>query len=174
MSGIEARPRAAVERAAIADGLAGAGLDGEAFGLFLRFFAEGARDLTARAAEGVRPPAVGVPGAPGVPGVPAPADGTTREADPSADQAPWEPDADLALASAWLDTLGLVLDPLAPLAEVGWLVEHVALLNAPLDWLAGDGDRIRDAVGRWRRAAVHLDRHARDDRDAASAADARA
>lgn len=186
MSGIEARSRAVAggaRRGAIVDGLVAADVGGEAFGSLLRFFAEGASELTARTAEGIRQPVSGVEASPvEAPAagarLPAPADGAAREADATASgpdgQAAWAPDPDLALASAWLDTLGVVLDPLAPLAEVGWLVEHVGLLNAPLDWLAGDGDRIRDAVARWRRAAIDLDHLARDEPHAASAGDARA
>lgn len=161
MSGTGARsPATAHERAAIVDGLGG--VDPDAFGSLARFFAEKADELTARVAEGVRCPAVGS-------AVPPPADGAAREAGE-----PWAPTPDLALASAWLDTLGVVLDPLAPLAEVEWLVEHVRLLNAPLDWLAGDGDRIRDAVRRWRGAAIDLDRLARAEPNPATAADVRA
>ncbi|MFD0202089.1 MULTISPECIES: hypothetical protein [Saccharothrix] len=162
MSGTEARsPAAAHEREAIVDGLGG--VDPDAFGLLAGFFAEGAGELTARVAEDVRRPVT----AGSV--VPPPADGAAREADEH-----WTPAPDLALASAWLDTLGLVLDPLAPLAELGWLAEHVRFLNAPLDWLAGDGDRIKEAVGRWRAAAVDLDRLARAEPHPATAADVRA
>ncbi|WP_033442607.1 hypothetical protein [Saccharothrix sp. NRRL B-16314] len=161
MSGIEARPRATADerRGLIVDGLCG--VEPDAFGLLARFFAEGSSDLTARVAEDIRRPASA--------GVPPPADGTAREADE-----PWAPDPDLALASAWLDTLGLALDPLTSLAGIGWLVEHVRFLAAPLDWLAGDGDRIKDAVGRWRRAAVDLDRVAREEAGGATADDTRA
>jgi hypothetical protein len=161
VSGIEARPRATADerRGLIVDGLGG--VEPDAFGLLAGFFAEGACDLTGRVAEAIRRP-LSV-------GVPSPADGTAREADEQ-----WAPDPDLKLASAWLDTLGLVLDPLEPLAEIGWLVEHVRFLNAPLNWLAGDGDRIRDAVGRWRKAAVDLDRLARDEPHGGTADDTRA
>ncbi|QFZ23157.1 hypothetical protein [Saccharothrix syringae] len=71
------------------------------------------------------------------------------------------------LAAAWLDTLGAVLDPLAPFAEaeVGWLVEHVGFLRAPLDWLAGDGARIKDEIARWRQASIDLERVGRERRD---------
>jgi hypothetical protein len=167
VSGIEARPRATADerRGLIVDGLGG--VDPDAFGLLAGFFAEGACDLTGRVAEDIRRPvSVGVPS---TADVPSPADGTAREADEQ-----WAPDPDLKLASAWLDTLGLVLDPLAPLAGIGWLVEHVRFLNAPLDWLAGDGDRIRDAVRRWRNAAVDLDRLARDEPHGGTADDTRA
>ncbi|WP_447004214.1 hypothetical protein ACRAKI_31965 [Saccharothrix isguenensis] len=163
MSGIGARPRATADerRRTIADGLVG--VEPDAFGLLARFFAEGTCDLAGRVAEDIRRPV-----SDGV-DVPSPADGTGREADE-----PWAPDPDLALASAWLDTLGLSLDPLTPLADVGWLVEHVRFLNAPLDWLAGDGARIREAVGSWRQAAVDLDRLARDEPHGPTADDTRA
>lgn len=121
-------------------GLAGVGLGGDTFGLLLRPFAEAA----AEAVEGVRRTVpdveVGEP---------------CREA------------RSRGLTAAWLDTLGAVLDPLAPFAEaeIGWLVEHVAFLRAPLDWLAGDGQRIKDAVARWRQASIDLERVARERRD---------
>ncbi|MDQ2587051.1 hypothetical protein [Saccharothrix yanglingensis] len=123
--------------------LPGADLPGDAFGVLLRPFAEDA----ARVLDDVRR-ALADSGldAPGCGGTTAPGRG---------------------LAAAWLDTLGVALDPFEALgaAGVGWLVEHVRFLRAPLDWLEGDGERIKEVVARWRQASLDLDRLARDRRD---------
>ncbi|MGM1062946.1 hypothetical protein [Saccharothrix sp. Mg75] len=126
----------------VAAGLARADLGGDAFGLLLRPFAEDA----ARVVDDVRRALVDSRvDAPRCGGTAAPGRG---------------------LAAAWLDTLGLALDPFEALdaAGVGWLVEHVRFLRAPLDWLEGDGARIKEAVARWRQASLDLDRLARDRR----------
>lgn len=49
-------------------------------------------------------------------------------------------------------------DPLAVLATagLGWLVEHVAFLRGPLDWLAGHDDVLEDAAVVWRQAGTTL------------------
>ncbi|MFD7654416.1 hypothetical protein ACFV4N_10610 [Actinosynnema sp. NPDC059797] len=118
----------------------GVDLGGDAFGVLLRPFA----DAAARAVEEVRRSGPDV-----------------EVGEPS------RAARSRGLAAAWLDTLGAVLDPLSALAEadLGWLVEHVAFLRAPLDWLAGDGARIKDAVARWRQASIDLDGLARARRD---------
>ncbi|MBY8847936.1 hypothetical protein [Saccharothrix longispora] len=123
--------------------LPGADLPGDAFGVLLRPFAEDA----ARVLDDVRRALADS-------GLDAPGCGSTT--------APGR-----GLAAAWLDTLGVALDPFEALgaAGVGWLVEHVRFLRAPLDWLEGDGERIKEVVARWRQASLDLDRLARDRRD---------
>lgn len=57
-----------------------------------------------------------------------------------------------------LDGLGMVMDPLGALATagIGWLIEHVSFLREPLDWLAGNGDKIKAAVATWNQVATDL------------------
>jgi hypothetical protein len=61
-------------------------------------------------------------------------------------------------AAAGLDTLGLIGDPLGSLiaAGLGWLVEHVAFLREPLDWLAGDPLHITSLARSWHHVTVEL------------------
>lgn len=61
-------------------------------------------------------------------------------------------------AAAGLDTLGLIADPLGSLiaAGLGWLVEHVAFLREPLDWLAGDPLHIKALAQSWHHVTVEL------------------
>ncbi|WP_433265176.1 hypothetical protein ACQPZF_37175 [Actinosynnema sp. CS-041913] len=72
------------------------------------------------------------------------------------------------VAALGLDALGMAIDPLGSLATagIGWLIEHVSFLREPLDWLAGNGDKIKDAVGKWNQAAMDLDRIAQEHHDA--------
>jgi hypothetical protein len=51
-----------------------------------------------------------------------------------------------------LSTLGAVMDPFQAIfaAGVGWLMEHVAILREPLDWLAGDPKEIEGHAVTWR------------------------
>lgn len=62
-----------------------------------------------------------------------------------------------ALATG-LDVLSLVMDPLGTFATagIGWLIEHVSFLREPLDWLAGNGDKIKAAVASWNATAKTL------------------
>lgn len=71
-------------------------------------------------------------------------------------------------AAAGLDLLGVAIDPLGSLATagIGWLIEHISFLREPLDWLAGNGDKIKAAVAGWNQAAAALDRIAQDHHDA--------
>ncbi|QFZ23154.1 WXG100 family type VII secretion target [Saccharothrix syringae] len=77
----------------------------------------------------------------------------------------------LNLGAAALDTLGLVIDPLGSLATagIGWLIEHISFLREPLDWLAGNGDKIKAAVKTWNEAAAALDGIAQAHHDAVEA-----
>ncbi|GAB2819067.1 hypothetical protein [Lentzea nigeriaca] len=61
-------------------------------------------------------------------------------------------------AALGLDVLGAIMDPLGALATagIGWLIEHVSFLREPLDWLAGNGDKIKAAVATWNRVATDL------------------
>ncbi|GAA2689816.1 MULTISPECIES: hypothetical protein [Actinosynnema] len=70
-----------------------------------------------------------------------------------------------------LDVLGAALDPLGALgtAGIGWLIEHVSFLREPLDYLAGDGDRIKAAVGTWNETGAALDKIAQAQHDAIGA-----
>lgn len=70
-----------------------------------------------------------------------------------------------------LDGLGMMIDPLGSLATagIGWLIEHISFLREGLDKLAGDGDRIKEAVAKWNRAAAELDRIAQDQHNAIEA-----
>lgn len=63
-------------------------------------------------------------------------------------------------AALGLDVLGAVMDPLGALATagIGWLIEHVSFLREPLDWLAGNGDKIKSAVTTWNQVATDLHR----------------
>src|SRR5690349_8364994 len=62
-----------------------------------------------------------------------------------ADQAAVAVELGVVTASAVLDTVAFVLDPLAKLiaAGLGWLIEHVSFLRWPLDQLAGNPDQIK-------------------------------
>ncbi|GAA3844193.1 hypothetical protein GCM10022243_08240 [Saccharothrix violaceirubra] len=73
-------------------------------------------------------------------------------------------------AAFGLDLLGTLIDPLGSLATagIGWLIEHLSFLREPLDWLAGNGDKIKAAVGQWNKAAAELDRVAQAQHDAIS------
>ncbi|AXX33605.1 hypothetical protein KCV87_24520 [Actinosynnema pretiosum subsp. pretiosum] len=72
------------------------------------------------------------------------------------------------LGAAGLDLLGAALDPLGALgtAGIGWLIEHVSFLREPLDYLAGNGDRIKAAVTTWNESADALRRVAKAQHDA--------
>lgn len=63
-----------------------------------------------------------------------------------------------ALAAAGLDTLGLIADPFDAVAgaAAGYLMEHIAILRAPLDALAGDPRRITAQAKSWHNASVEL------------------
>lgn len=67
-----------------------------------------------------------------------------------------------------LDAFGVAVDPLGALATagIGWLIEHVSFLREPLDWLAGDGDKIKAAVATWNEVAISLDQIAQQQHDA--------
>lgn len=60
-------------------------------------------------------------------------------------------EVDLGVAGPDVDPLGLLTT-----AGLGWLVEHVDFLREPLDWLAGHGDRLEDAVATWNQVATTL------------------
>jgi hypothetical protein len=84
-----------------------------------------------------------------------------------------EGDADLGeiglnAAAAGLDLLSLAIDPLGTLATagIGWLIEHISFLREPLDWLAGNADKIKAAVAKWNQAAGTLDGIAQAHHDA--------
>ncbi|MFJ5991240.1 hypothetical protein [Lentzea sp. NPDC092896] len=61
-------------------------------------------------------------------------------------------------AALALDGLGMWMDPLGSLATagIGWLIEHLSFLREPLDWLAGNGDKIKAAVTTWNQVAADL------------------
>ncbi|GAA1302907.1 hypothetical protein GCM10009634_62420 [Saccharothrix xinjiangensis] len=67
-----------------------------------------------------------------------------------------------------LDGLGMMIDPLGSLATagIGWLIEHISFLREGLDKLAGDGDKIKEAVAGWNKAAAALDGIAQAQHDA--------
>lgn len=71
-------------------------------------------------------------------------------------------------AAVGLDLLSAAIDPLGTLATagIGWLIEHISFLREPLDWLAGDGDKIKAAVATWNQAALALDTIAQDQHNA--------
>lgn len=56
------------------------------------------------------------------------------------------------LAVVGLGALGTIMDPFQAIfaAGVGWLMEHVAILREPLDWLAGDPKEIEGHAQTWR------------------------
>lgn len=62
------------------------------------------------------------------------------------------------LAATGLDGLGMWMDPVGSLATagIGWLIEHLSFLREPLDWLAGNGDKIKAAVVTWNQVAADL------------------
>ncbi|MBP2339026.1 uncharacterized protein YukE [Saccharothrix coeruleofusca] len=74
-------------------------------------------------------------------------------------------------AAMLLDGFGVAVDPLGALATagIGWLIEHVSFLREPLDWLAGNGDKIEHAVGTWNEVATSLDQIAQQQHDAVKA-----
>lgn len=51
-----------------------------------------------------------------------------------------------------LSAVGAVMDPFQVVfaAGVGWLMEHLAILREPLDWLAGDPKEIEGHAATWR------------------------
>jgi uncharacterized protein YukE len=57
-----------------------------------------------------------------------------------------------------LDAVGMVMNPLDSLgaAGLGWLFEHLAFLNEPFGWLAGDPAQIRATAETWHRIAERL------------------
>lgn len=61
-------------------------------------------------------------------------------------------------AALGLDVLGAVMDPVGALATagIGWLIEHLSFLREPLDWLAGNGDKIKAAVTTWNQVSADL------------------
>lgn len=61
-------------------------------------------------------------------------------------------------AALGLDVLGAIMDPVGALATagIGWLIEHLSFLREPLDWLAGNGDKIKAAVETWNQVATDL------------------
>jgi hypothetical protein len=62
------------------------------------------------------------------------------------------------LAATGLDLLGMWMDPVGALATagIGWLIEHLSFLREPLDWLAGNGDKIKAAVTTWNQVSADL------------------
>lgn len=64
----------------------------------------------------------------------------------------------LNAAALSLDLLGMVMDPVGALATagIGWLIEHLSFLREPLDWLAGNGDKIKAAVSTWNQVSVAI------------------
>ncbi len=64
----------------------------------------------------------------------------------------------LNAAALGLDALGVFMDPVGALATagIGWLIEHLSFLREPLDWLAGNGDKIKAAVSTWNQVAVAI------------------
>lgn len=64
----------------------------------------------------------------------------------------------LNAAALGLDLLGVIMDPVGALATagIGWLIEHLSFLREPLDWLAGNGDKIKAAVGTWNQVSVAI------------------
>ncbi|MFI6096940.1 hypothetical protein ACIA8G_15365 [Lentzea sp. NPDC051213] len=62
------------------------------------------------------------------------------------------------LAATGLDALGAAMDPVGALATagIGWLIEHLSFLREPLDWLAGNGDKIKAAVTTWNQVAADV------------------
>ncbi|MFJ8963817.1 hypothetical protein ACIRG5_30950 [Lentzea sp. NPDC102401] len=61
-------------------------------------------------------------------------------------------------AALGLDVLSAIMDPVGALATagIGWLIEHLSFLREPLDWLAGNGDKIKAAVTTWNQVAADL------------------
>jgi hypothetical protein len=57
-----------------------------------------------------------------------------------------------------LSGLGAVTDPFQAVfaAGVGWLMEHLAILREPLDWLAGDPKEIEGHAATWRNIEVRV------------------
>ncbi|GAA2689800.1 MULTISPECIES: hypothetical protein [Actinosynnema] len=64
-----------------------------------------------------------------------------------------------------LDVLGAALGT----AGIGWLIEHVSFLREPLDYLAGNGNRIKAAVGTWNETGAVRDEIAQAQHDAVGA-----
>ncbi|GGM81507.1 hypothetical protein GCM10011609_16870 [Lentzea pudingi] len=64
----------------------------------------------------------------------------------------------LNAAALGLDALGVFMDPVGALATagIGWLIEHLSFLREPLDWLAGNGDKIKAAVGTWNQVSLAI------------------
>lgn len=64
----------------------------------------------------------------------------------------------LNAAALGLDALGVFMDPVGALATagIGWLIEHLSFLREPLDWLAGNSDKIKAAVGTWNQVSVAI------------------
>ncbi len=67
-------------------------------------------------------------------------------------------DGTLGVASAGLDALALVSDPVGALLQYGiaWLIEHVKPLSEALDWLAGDPAQIAAHAQTWRNVGGSL------------------
>ncbi|MFC3891360.1 WXG100 family type VII secretion target [Lentzea rhizosphaerae] len=64
----------------------------------------------------------------------------------------------LNAAALGLDALGVFMDPVGALATagIGWLIEHLSFLREPLDWLAGNGDKIKAAVATWNQVSLAI------------------
>ncbi|WP_329789319.1 hypothetical protein V1227_34025 [Lentzea sp. DG1S-22] len=74
----------------------------------------------------------------------------------------------LNAAALGLDALGVFMDPVGALATagIGWLIEHLSFLREPLDLLAGNGDKIKAAVGTWNQVSMALAQIAQEQRTA--------
>jgi uncharacterized protein YukE len=70
----------------------------------------------------------------------------------------------LGAASAGLDALAVVSDPIGALLQYGvaWIIEHAKPLSQALDWLAGDPSQVGGQAQTWRNVAVSLHDHAAD------------
>lgn len=73
-------------------------------------------------------------------------------------------DTSLGAASAGLDALAFVSDPIGGLLQYGvaWIIEHVKPLSEALDWLAGDPAEISAHAETWRNIAVSLNDRSAD------------
>lgn len=62
-------------------------------------------------------------------------------------------------AAIGLSAIGAIVDPLQAVlaAGVGWLMEHLSILRAPLDWLAGDPKEIEGQADTWRNIRYRVD-----------------
>jgi hypothetical protein len=58
-----------------------------------------------------------------------------------------------------LDLLGALANPIDTLGSsvIGWIIDHIAILRAPLDFTVGNPDVVQNAVQQWNDTAINLD-----------------